>query len=303
MTTALTYNGDSKVATLKGTNNSGSQIINLAYQYSPTEQITQITDGNKVRKYTYTPSGNLETVEANGKRYKYTYDGNSNVTKVDNLTTGKTKETYTYTTGNRLLQQKVYNESTGALVRTNNFEYNTTGAISKKTTIEGSTTTIQTYGYNNMDQLVAVKKTVNNQVVEHFEYEYDQDGNRLAKINILAKQHFHYHRDTNGEIFSITKETGGEPEGVSNFYRDADGNLLSMRYNNIVYYYQFNARGDVIALTDSAGNIAATYEYDEWGNVTAITGNQALADANPYRYVGKYGVLYDKDINLYLMGW
>nr|WP_269151600.1 hypothetical protein [Sutcliffiella horikoshii] len=76
-----------------------------------------------------------------------------------------------------------------------------------------------------------------------------------------------------------------------------------MRYNNIVYYYQFNARGDVIALTDSAGNIAATYEYDEWGNVTAITGNQALADANPYRYVGKYGVLYDKDINLYLMGW
>ncbi|MCG1021468.1 hypothetical protein EKQ44_07235 [Sutcliffiella horikoshii] len=23
-----------------------------------------------------------------------------------------------------------------------------------------------------------------------------------------------------------------------------------------------------MALTDSAGNIAATYEYDEWGNVT-----------------------------------
>nr|WP_237663318.1 RHS repeat-associated core domain-containing protein [Sutcliffiella horikoshii] len=28
-----------------------------------------------------------------------------------------------------------------------------------------------------------------------------------------------------------------------------------------------------------------------------------MADANPYRYVGKYEVLYDKDINLYLMGW
>ncbi|WP_331254652.1 RHS repeat-associated core domain-containing protein [Sutcliffiella horikoshii] len=49
--------------------------------------------------------------------------------------------------------------------------------------------------------------------------------------------------------------------------------------------------------------MAVTYEYDEWGNVTSITGNQALADANPYRYVGKDGVLYDKDINLYLMGW
>lgn len=303
VTTALTYNGDSKIATLKGTNKSNSSIVDLAYQYSATEQITQITEGTKIKKYTYNSIGNLETVEANGKKYKYTYDGNSNITKVENLTTQKTKETYTYTTGNRLLQQKIFNETTGSLIKTINFEYNAAGSVTKKTTIEGSKTTVITYGYNNDDQLITVKTTVNGQVVDDLLYEYDQDGNRLSKTKMLEHSHYHYHRDTNGEIFSITKETGGVPESVSNFYRDADGNLLSMRYNDNVYYYQFNARGDVIALTDSAGNKTVSYEYDEWGNITTITGNQELADANPYRFVGKYGVLYDKDSNLYLMGW
>lgn len=303
VTTALTYSGDSKIKTLKATNKSNSLIIDLAYQYSATEQITQITQGTKIKKYTYNPIGNLETVEAGSKNYKYTYDGNSNVTKIENLTTQKTKETYVYTTGNRLLEQKVFNETTGVLFSTTKFDYNTTGALSRKTTSEGSNTTVINYGYNNDDQLITVKKTVNGKVVEDLLYEYDQDGNRLSKTKLLEHSHFHYHRDTNGEIFSITKETGGVPESVSNFYRDADGNLLSMRYNEIVYYYQFNARGDVIALTDSAGTVATAYEYDEWGNVLGITGNQALAEANPYRYVGKYGVHYDQDSNLYLMGW
>lgn len=303
VTTALTYSGESKIKTLKATNKSNNLIIDLAYQYSATEQVTQITQGTKIKNYTYNPIGNLETVEANGKKYKYTYDGNSNVIKVENLTTQKTKETYVYTTGNRLLEQKTFNETTGVLFSTTKFDYNTAGALTKKTITEGSNTTVINYGYNNDDQLITVKKTVNGKVVEDLLYEYDHDGNRLSKTKMLEHSHFHYHRDTNGEIFSITKETGGVPQSVSNFYRDGDGNLLSMRYNEIVYYYQFNARGDVIALTDSAGTVAAAYDYDEWGNVISITGNQGLAESNPYRYVGKYGVHYDKDSNLYLMGW
>ncbi|MFZ3591871.1 RHS repeat-associated core domain-containing protein, partial [Bacillus sp. DJP31] len=87
------------------------------------------------------------------------------------------------------------------------------------------------------------------------------------------------------------------------YYRDASGNPISFSLDEVVYYYQFNARGDVIAITDAAGNIKATYDYDEWGNVVNITGDKALAEANIYRYVGKYGVMYDKDTNLYFMGW
>ncbi|MBA2870486.1 RHS repeat-associated protein [Anoxybacillus calidus] len=302
MTTTFTYNGGSKVATIKGVNNSGTTVIDYAYSYTDTEQIAQITEKGQVKKkYTYTPNGYLETAEANGTKWKYTYDGNGNITKVENVTTGKVKAEYTYTTGNRIKQKKEYNDQTGALIRTTDYTFHPNGSLAKTTTREGTKETVVDYGYNSDDQLVSVRTTVDGSVVKDIVYEYDQDGNRLSKT--IGHTHYHYHRDTNGEIFTITKQISGGDETTASFYKDSDGNLLSFRYKDVVYYYQFNVRGDVVALTDAAGNVVATYDYDEWGNVTSITGNQEVAEANPYRYVGKYGVFYDQDTGMYLMGW
>lgn len=302
ITTNFTYNGGSKVAAMKGTNSGGNPVVDLGYAYTDTEQIAQITEKGQVKKkYTYTANGYLETVEANGTKYKYTYDANGNVIKIDNLTSGKVKEIYTYATGNRISQKKEYNDTTGTLIRTTDYTFNANGALAKAKITEGSKVTITDYSYNNDDQLIKIIKTVDGTVTSTIIYEYDQDGNRLAKT--VNGVHQHYHRDTNGEIFTITTETKDGSQTMFNAHKDADGNLLSFRYQDSLYYYQFNARGDVIAITDPAGSIIATYDYDEWGNVTSITGNQEVANANPYRFVGKYGVFYDKDANTYLMGW
>ncbi|KEZ48577.1 hypothetical protein AZ46_0216830 [Metabacillus indicus LMG 22858] len=304
--TDITYNGGSKVKTLKAKNRgNGNVVIDLDYQHSDTEQIIQISDkGSVKKKYTYTASGQLETVESNGKKLKYSYDANSNLLKVENLSTGKVIESYTYATENRILQKKVFNDSTGSLVRTYDYVHNPSGTLAKITLKEGATTTVTDYGYNSDDQLMKVNKTVNGQKQPEVLYEYDTDGNRIAKnINDGSKNtHYHYHRDTNGELFLETIEGPSQQQRLK-YYRDADGNVLSFSLDEVVYYYQFNARGDVIAITDAAGNVKATYDYDEWGNVIAMTGDQALANANVYRYVGKYGVMYDVDTNLYLMGW
>jgi RHS repeat-associated protein len=176
--------------------------------------------------------------------------------------------------------------------------------LSKVTIKEGANTTVTDYGYNSDDQLVKVNQTVNGKKKPTIAYEYDTDGNRIAKdVNDGTKNtHYHYHRDTSGELFLESIE-GIKREDKIKYHRDADGNLLSFSFNDAVYYYQFNARGDVIALTDKAGSTKATYEYDEWGNVTVITGDKEIANVNIYRYVGKYGVMYDADTNLYLMGW
>ncbi|MBH0171448.1 hypothetical protein [Fictibacillus sp. 18YEL24] len=49
---------------MKGTNGSGSSVVDLGYTYTDTEQIAQITDKGQVKKkYTYTANGYLETVE------------------------------------------------------------------------------------------------------------------------------------------------------------------------------------------------------------------------------------------------
>jgi len=36
-------------------------------------------------------------------------------------------------------------------------------------------------------------------------------------------------------------------------------------------YYQFNNRGDVIALTDASGQIVVKYDYDTWGNMSILS--------------------------------
>jgi len=48
-------------------------------------------------------------------------------------------------------------------------------------------------------------------------------------------------------------------------------------------YYLYNGRGDVVQLTNSAGSVTATYDYDAFGNL--LTVNNHL---NPFRYCGEY---------------
>ncbi|MBB3869116.1 YD repeat-containing protein [Parageobacillus toebii NBRC 107807] len=51
-----------------------------------------------------------------------------------------------------------------------------------------------------------------------------------------------------------------------------------------MYFYHYNAHGDVIAMTDAQGTLVARYQYDAWENILSRSG--ALADENPYRYAG-----------------
>ena len=47
-----------------------------------------------------------------------------------------------------------------------------------------------------------------------------------------------------------------------------------------------NIQGDIVAILDSNGVELASYVYDAWGNVTAISGDEQLAENNPFRYRG-----------------
>ena len=65
------------------------------------------------------------------------------------------------------------------------------------------------------------------------------------------------------------------------------------------YYFQKNLQGDVIAITNSYGNVVARYTYDAWGVCTVVSDETGIiARANPYRYRGYY---YDSEIGLYYL--
>ena len=66
-----------------------------------------------------------------------------------------------------------------------------------------------------------------------------------------------------------------------------------------LYYYVLNAQGDVSAILDSSGKLAASYDYDAWGNCTVYdSSGAAIGDLNPLRYRGYY---YDAETGFYYL--
>ncbi|KZZ85769.1 hypothetical protein AS29_004045 [Bacillus sp. SJS] len=70
-----------------------------------------------------------------------------------------------------------------------------------------------------------------------------------------------------------------------------------MKKGSNQYFYHYNARGDVIALTDAQSNVVASYEYDAWGNVLNEVEQDSVKD-NPYHYAGYQ---YDKETGMYYL--
>ena len=99
---------------------------------------------------------------------------------------------------------------------------------------------------------------------------------------------FHYDEDKN-----VTHETDQNNQVIAS-YTYADNQPISMTRGGKTNHHQTNYRGDVVALTDSAGAVVATYEYDAYGNLLKETGTVE----NPYRYAG---YRYDKEIGLYYL--
>ena len=72
-----------------------------------------------------------------------------------------------------------------------------------------------------------------------------------------------------------------------------------------LYYYVLNAQGDVIALLNADGTLAASYNYGAWGNYSVhgadgkkTTDATFIGHINPLRYRGYY---YDRETRLYYL--
>ena len=80
----------------------------------------------------------------------------------------------------------------------------------------------------------------------------------------------------------------------------------AVSFNGAAYYFLKNLQGDVIAITNSDGEVIARYTYDAWGKVLSVTDNagNAITDTsnvalvNPYRYRSYY---YDTETSLYYL--
>ncbi|EUJ42081.1 RHS repeat domain-containing protein, partial [Listeria rocourtiae] len=149
-----------------------------------------------------------------------------------------------------------------------------------------------TYTWDTADQLTAITKK--GETTPFATYQYDDDNRRIEKT--VHGQTTKYYYD--GDSIDVLYETDGAGN-VQRQYVYSDNNVrMAMKVGAKTIFYHYNAHGDVIALTNEAGEMVAEYSYDAWGNVLQATETTNEAKQNPFGYAG---YTYDKEIGMYYL--
>lgn len=115
--------------------------------------------------------------------------------------------------------------------------------------------------------------------------------------NIRSNGVKRYWIDVSG-MGNVIAETDMSNNPTAYFVYGAGGLEARILPNGTTEYYVSDCRGSVVAMVDAttSANITHKYQYDDFGKVIQME----ETDANPFRYVGKYGVMYAND-HLYYM--
>jgi len=145
---------------------------------------------------------------------------------------------------------------------------------------------IYTYNYNNqLTQYTQDSLTLT--------FQYDALGNRIRKTQGTTTTK--YIIDPNRGLPSVLAETNAS--GTITAYYVYGLGLISKIEGNNAYFYQYDGLGSTIAITDKNGNIKNKYAYDDFGNIAT---NSTETIPNPFKYVGRYGVMTDLPDLLYM---
>ena len=295
-----------------GCNRMGTRLASTAYTFG---------SSSRSFDYTYDAAGNIQTVTTGGTNVPaaaasktYTYDAQGQLATETN---GGASRAYAYDTVGNIRSVT----TDGAVIKS--FGYTnpswpdlltsvTVGGTTKDILYEGQTQTSDvpssgnpvTY-YNGKDYTFTWTKgrqlasaTVDGKQIS---YTYDMSGVRTSKTvdgttyNYTTLSGKVMRQQWDGKTLEFVYDDGSQPFAM--IYNDGSTSTL--------YYYVLNAQGDVIALLNANGKLAASYDYDVWGNCTVydssakvLTDPTSIANLNPLRYRGYY---YDAETGFYYL--
>lgn len=299
-TVSYTYD---EVDNLKSITYPDGKTVN--YRYNANNQLIEVEDWNlNLTSYTYNAAGQLtSSTYPNGLVTTYTYD---NAGRQTGLKTKRANNTviaeYTYTLddlGNHLSEaiNEPFTTMPSIDSETISYTYNnanriqTAGSVGFDFDANGNTTRkgSSNLSYDKANNLLSVSG--------EFSATYTYDGMGIRRKAIR-----------NGETTKYIMN----PLGMGNVLMetDASGNVLQYYVYGLglisrvasdgesTGYYVYDYRGSTIAITDDtqAANITHQYQYDDFGNVLQAE----ETDLNRFRYVGKYGVMYESDDLVYM---
>ena len=298
------YNNDGTLSSIVNKTSADTIISSYSYAYDKAKNLiykeeTESGADKGATKYTYDEANRLKTVtEPSNKQTSYTYDKAGN-RKTETVTESGiiSLTTYNYNEQERLTDTV---QTVGNTKKTVTYNYDNNGNIHSKfqgveKSDDGEETEleIKLLGLDDDSEIGAVYEyDVFNRLVKTYQGSnvisnvYNGEGNRVSKtVNGNTCKYLY-------EYDKIVLETDGEGNQTA---RNVYGtNLITRESNDKKYTYHYNGHGDVTALTEKSGNIAAAYEYDSFGNITGETGDIE----NPYRYSGYE---YDNETELYYL--
>lgn len=282
------HNEDGKIIQILMPEQSGENLIQYnefgaMSSWSAIANDTQITS----EQYSYDVYGNLSGLKKDGVTTNYTYDVMNQLIK-EETSQGKIN-TYDYDKrGNRIsINGEVVADfdNSNRLINFKNekVSYNNDGQRIKDSSFD--------YEWDGLGRLTKIQKLNGS---GEWEFLYDELGRRIEKRSPSGTVRFHYEGDSN----RLLAETDAEGKIIREYIYSADGILIGLRIKNELFSYHRNYRGDVVAISDFEGNIAARYTYDEWGNSLEEEVLNENLEGQPIRYASYY---YDKDLKLYYL--
>ena len=280
----------------------GSNSRSFTYTYDDSGNITKVvTAGTKVPKaatlkeYGYDAQGQLVS-EKNGSKttFLYAYDTAGNIRSVTKDGTVTKSFGYTNPSWPDLLTSVTANGTTKDVLYEGQSQTSDLPSSGNPVTYYNGKD--YTFTWTKGRQLASA--TVDGKQVS---YTYDMSGVRTSKT-------------VNGTTYNYTtlsgkvmRQTWGSKS--LEFVYDDGNQPFAMIYNDgsttTLYYYVLNAQGDVIALLNANGTLAASYNYGAWGNYSVhgadgkkTTDATFIGHINPLRYRGYY---YDRETRLYYL--
>ncbi len=110
-------------------------------------------------------------------------------------------------------------------------------------------------------------------------YKYDPYGRRIEKnVGGIVTRYLY-----DGHDVLLEQDASGAPFRTRYTYGPRSDEPLVMERSGVSYYYVADGQGNIVDLTDSTGAIAASYDFDSFGQLLSSTG----VVLNPYVFGGR----------------
>lgn len=250
VTSSYTYDLADRLTSIVHSN--GGTLQSFSYGLDPIGNRTSVTYGAGTETYTLDDLNRISSVTyPNGDTVSYTYDGNGNT--LPRTFNGNTT-TYTYDDAGQLISDG-----------TNTYTYDANGNM----TAAGA----DTFTYDWADRLTGATVGGVNAT-----YAYDGDSTRSSKTVGAVTTPYLYDREA-GPSAGLRTGLPLVVDDGTDAYLHADGALAQIDGANTAEYLLDDGLGSVRGVTDGAGSLTGSADFDVFGSVRASSGASGASSA------------------------